>query len=195
MKRVVPVAVVAIAVALAAVLATATTQAKNPVITQELATWELDKLEVVSPGEVLDLEEGTFIRGYALQAKARAAGGNLVPEGTFSATMDVFSPSRDMPGQTAGMWYVQGHWTITRKDAPVESTKARHSPDVVKGDLRAELQFNPIDAQVNWTALAGLPMSPAAGRWGRGQGSIGFDVRGTGSLSLDVALWPAMPAQ
>jgi hypothetical protein len=191
MKRKTLIVAVAIVVALAATLAATTTLAKKPLLTQETVVWELTKMEVVDPGRVIPLDEGQFTQGYTLVAKARSKGGNLVPEGQFVLKLDAFSPYADMPGQKAGLWYIRGEWTITRKNALPESAKARHSPDVVQGTIQTELTFNPLEAQQDWSALATLPMSTAAGQWGRGKGSFSMYGQSAGDLVLDATLWPS----
>ncbi len=173
-------------------LISASALAAKPNISSDVVVWELTKTVVVDPGQTVTMEEGILTTGYTVEAKARSKGGNLVPEGTFRLTFDVFAPSHDLPPQKAGMWYVVGSWTITKKDASPESTKLRHSPDVVRGRIKTELPFNPLEGQKNWSALASLPMSPAAGRWGRGAGSLALNARLEGELFLDLKLWPEM---
>jgi hypothetical protein len=191
MKRRTVYIVVAIAVALAAMLVATTSLAKRPPLTQEAVAWDLANVEVVDAGQVITLDEGVMTKGYTLVARARSTGGNVVPEGQLVLKLDAFSPFADMPGQQAGLWYIRGDWSITRKNAPPESANARHSPDVVKGKIQAELGFNPAEEAGNWSALATLPMSTAAGRWGRGQGTFSLDGQGAGALILDATLWPA----
>lgn len=195
MKRKAALLLAATAVVLAVLLATTVTRANNAGITTAGVDWDLTHMTLAGSGQVIDMDEGTFVRGMVVEAQAVARGGPLLPRGTFRLTFDVFCPNRDMPPQRAGNYYVVGDWTITQEGASVEAAAARHSAAVINGRLQAELPFNPAGAQ-SWTATAALPMSPAAGRWGRGQGSFSFEAGGSGRLSLDVALWPVVqPAQ
>ena len=144
---------------------------------------------MINPGEVIETEEGILHRGIVIEAKAKAKDVNQVPEGKFILTMDAFWPYRDLPAQDAGFWYIQGNWSISKKDAPAESLKVRHSPDVLKGHLKAQLTFNPMESNQPWSALATVPVSPALGRWSEGKGSLSFDSTFSGSLFLDLSRW------
>lgn len=190
MKRKAVFIVIAIAVALAALLVATTALAKRLPLTQQVVGWRLTGVRVTNPGQVIAMDEGQFIQGLVLEATATWPGNELVAEGTFRLTYDVFTPSRDLLAQKAGANYVQGSWTITRKGASLESAAARHSPDVVSGTIQAELSFNPALVERNWSALATLPMSPAAGRWAKGKGSFSLDGRGGGELLLGTIQWP-----
>jgi hypothetical protein len=165
-------------------------QAAKPQLVEETVIWNLSKTTVVEPGDTFATEDGVVTAGYTIEAKAEAKSGSLVPEGTFRSIMTVFSPNRDMPGLRAGMWYVQGTWTITKKNASSASLKARHNPDVASGSISAELPFNPAENRSGWSALASLPMSPAAGKWARGKGSLTLDSRLEGDMLLNLTLWP-----
>ncbi len=182
--------------------------AKKTPVTPEVVTWELTKSRIIDPGQTIVMEQGTLVQGFVVEAKAKTkAKSKLIPEGTFELTMDVFSPSRDLPGQKAGMHYVQGKWSVARKNISPESKNARHSVDRVNGDMQAGLAVNPMDGLASasalsaaptgtdggWSAKATLPMSPAAGQWARGEGSISFDGKGGGDLFLDTLLWPESP--
>jgi hypothetical protein len=173
----------------ATALAEASPSAKK-VTTSEEVVWELTKTEVVDPGQTLTSSEGTLITGYVIEAKAKAKNNNVVPEGQLRLTMSLFSPNEDMLGQKAGLWYVQGKWTITKKDYDPATVKVRHNPDVMEGDLQTELTFNPRESQQNWSAAARLPMSLAVGRWSKGDGSFSFNGQLEGDLFLALELWP-----
>jgi hypothetical protein len=161
--------------------------AKKPIVTDETVVWDLKNVEVISPGLVIEMEEGTLIKGITIEARAKAKGVNQVPEGKFRLTMDAFWPDKDMPTQDAGFWYIQGNWSISKKDASAASLKSRHSPDVIKGHIKAQLTFNPMASSQPWSALATVPMSPALGRWSRGQGSLSLISSTAGSLYLDLS--------
>lgn len=176
----------------AALMASNSALAKKPVISEERVVWELSKAEVINAGEVIEMEEGILIKGFVVEAKAKSKDGNLAPEGRFVLTMDAFWPHKDLPTQDAGFWYIQGNWSISKKNATAESLKARHSPDVINGHLKAQLTFNPFESSQPWSALATVPMSPALERWSRGRGSLSFDSSFAGNLYLDLSRWPGV---
>jgi hypothetical protein len=98
-----------------------------------------------------------------------------------------------MPGQKAGLWYVQGEWSIVKTGATYADTKERHNPATIAGKCQTELDFNPTAENIDWTARASLPMSPIAGQWGRGEGSLTVNKNATGDLFLKLELWPVQP--
>ena len=161
--------------------------AKKPIIDQETLIYQISNAQVVTPGEVVDLPEGTWKRGITVEAKAKIKKGNMFPEGTFVLTYDAFSPTKDMGSQKAGMWYVVGSWTITKKDADPNQVKVKHNPDVANGDIMAELPFDPSTASQKWTAKAVMRMGLAAGRWSRGEGTLTLNEGMQGDLFLDLA--------
>ena len=173
----------------ASTLAAAPMFKKAPSIVDETVIWELTKTTIVDPGQTNTDKSGTFTEGFTLEGKAKAKHNNVVPEGHFWLTLTAFSPAEDMQGQKAGLWYVQGKWRITKKDADPEALKVRHNSEVIEGSLQAELDFNPATGQGNWTGVAGLPMSLAAGKWGRGQGTLTFDENLEGDLYLPLEIW------
>ncbi|HSR32266.1 MAG TPA: hypothetical protein VLY63_17020 [Anaerolineae bacterium] len=173
----------------ASTLAAAPMFKKAPSITDEMVIWELTKTTVVDAGQTKTDAMGTFTEGYTIEAKAKAKHNNVVPEGRLWLTLTAFSPAEDMPGQEAGFWYVQGKWRITKKDADPEALKVRHNPEVIEGSLQAKLDFNPATGQGNWTGVASLPMSLAAGNWGRGEGTLTFDENLEGDLFLPLEIW------
>ena len=127
---------------------------------------------------------------HTLEAMARSKEGNVIPEGTFHLTMDAFSPKSNMPRQREGSWYVQGHWTITKKNADQNTLKVKHNPDKAEGILVAEVPFNPTMGAGNWTGKAHIPMALTAGRWSRGSGTLTFDENLEGDLFLPLERWP-----
>lgn len=179
-----------ILVAAIALLAINSIGAKEPVIAQEMVIWEISKATVVDPGSFEEMDEGQFFKGYTIEAKAKAKHNNVVPEGTFRLTLDAFSPNEDMGSQKAGFWYVQGHWTITKKNAPQNELKVKHNPNKAEGFLIAELAANPVTTNGNWTGKAALPMVLAAGRWSRGEGTLTFGDNLEGDLFLKLDRWP-----
>jgi hypothetical protein len=171
-------------------LISASALAKKSLTDKEMVIWELTKTEVVDPGQTKESDEGIFIRGYTLEAKARSKGGNVVPEGTFRLTMDAFSPELNMERQLAGFWYVQGHWTITKKDADPNTLKVKHNPDKAEGMLVAEVPFNPTIGSGNWTGKAFIQMALVAGCWSRGVGTLTFGENLEGDLFLALERRP-----
>lgn len=179
-------------VVLAVALVTGSVTAKKPFTEVETVIWELTKTEVVESGIIDEMEEGLFVTGYTLEAKAKAKGGNVIPEGYFRLKLDAFSPYQDMEGQKAGFWYVQGHWTVTNKDGDEKELKVKHNPGKMEGILIAELPSDPTTGEGNWTGLAAIPMALAAGQWSRGEGSLTFRENMDGDLFLPLERWPAI---
>jgi len=68
---------------IAVVLFSGSALAANPVLGQETAVWELTQTRIIDSGNVIYLDDGILIHDVILEAKARARGGNLVPEGSF----------------------------------------------------------------------------------------------------------------
>ena len=163
--------------------------AKKPVVNPELVIWNLSKIQVVNEGTLVELKEGVYYQGYTIEAKAKAKGGNIVPDGIFVLTMDVFSPYEDMVSQKAGFWYVQGTWTITKNNAPEEELKVKHNPNKAEGIVIAELTYNPIITGTNWTGRAVMQMGLAAGQWSRGDGTLTFNESIGADLFLNLSRW------
>lgn len=181
---------IVIMLVLLALVISATALAKKPVTDPEMVIWELTDTKVVAPGQTVEMEEGQFIQGYTLEAKAKSKGGNIVPNGVFRLTMDAFSPYQDMPGQRAGYWYVNGTWTVTKNNANPDNANLKHNPDVVDGTLMAELPFNPTGGAGSWTGKSTIQMALAAGRWTKGEGTLTFLGDLQGDLFLDLVRWP-----
>jgi hypothetical protein len=184
---------------LGALVAIAAPAAQSP-IQDDTVVWELTQTRVVAAGQTgilpADPETGfpggTMITDCTLEAKAKAKSGYLVPEGTFQLTFSAFRPKADMPPQKAGLWYVQGQWTIVDKHADSRSLQARHNPFTVTGRIHAALPFNPARGQGKWSAGVTVPMALIAGQWARGsEGSLTFDDKLEGDLYLALKLWSA----
>lgn len=174
------------------VLAAAPALARGKPVTAKSAAWTLSKARIVDPGEVLTLPEGSFLQGFVVEALARGA--KDAPHGTFQLTLSAFSPVRDMPGQKAGQWYVQGVWSIVRKGATPEMLKADPKKNLVaEGMIQTELSFNPVGVPAKWSAEARAPMAWLAGQWARGQGSLSLDETFAGALYLDLTVLTAAP--
>lgn len=163
---------------------------KDKVFTEEQVIWEISKAEVINAGETTVTKEGTFLKNYVVQAKAKAKNNNIVPEGTVVFTLSAFKPNRELPGQNPDTWYVQGEWVITKKDATQESADARYSADKAYGKIKTEMVFNPLTEPGNWSSLAWVPMSPTAGRWSKGKGSLTLNGQFEGDLMLELFQLP-----
>lgn len=155
----------------------------------ETVIWQLRQAQVVNPGQTMNAKEGTFTSGFTIQALAKSKT-KLVPQGTFELTFTAFSPKKDMPGQKAGIWYLQGEWRLANEKVFRNPNRARHVPEQVKGYFQAELDFNPATDPGKFTALAIVPMSPTAGRWGKGEGTVTFNKNYNGELFLELERWP-----
>jgi hypothetical protein len=181
----------------------ATASAARPVISNDVVLWDLTKTVVVSPGQTITIPAdktgfpgGVLTEGYILESKAKTKSGKLIPEGTFRLTMSVFTPAEDFGEQKAGLWYVQGEWTVIDKKADLDpqAKKSRHNPYKAEGRIHAALPFNPVERQVGWSAQATVPMSLAAGQWAQGtEGVLTLNSQLEGDLYLTLKLWPVMP--
>jgi hypothetical protein len=159
--------------------------------------WALRGAKVLAPGATVTIAAdpetgqpgGTLTTGYVLEGKVKAQRGGFVPEGTFRLTLTAFRPDTDLPAQRAGLWHVQGRWTVVAADAEPEALKARHNPYVVQGRIHDALPFNPAEAEGAWSARATVPASWAAGSWVRGKtGTLRVDPGGGGELEIALAV-------
>jgi hypothetical protein len=106
--------------------------------------WQLSEAKVVNPGTVGALTEGSMRSGIKIEAKAvTQTPGAIFPEGTFSITFNAFSPTKDMPGQKAGIWYLRGEWTITAPNVDPAILKARYNPYSLSGRLIGSVPYDP----------------------------------------------------
>lgn len=194
MRKIVISALVLVLLASTLLVVSSANAAKKPV-NPGMVIWNLTKIKMIDPGVTTIGKQGTFIDGYTLeaQAKAKKNKGKIFPNGTFRLTLSLFSPAYDMPGQKAGLWYMQGEWSIVTTGAKPEDTKERHNAVTTSGKIKAELDFNPTEENAEWTALASLPMSTINGQWGRGEGTLSLNKKGSGDLFLNLELWPAQP--
>jgi len=188
-------ALVGFGVALA--LAAAAGSAADKIV-PETVTWGLTKTVVVDHGTTSITTEGTLVQGYTIESKAKEKDSKLVPEGTFRLELSVFQPSEDMAGQEAGLWYVQGKWSVIDKYALDD---VKHSRGMVSGFVKTVLDFDPTQQPGGWTALAQLPMSTVTAvsadglQWGRGSGTYTVDSALDGTLHVDLSLWPVLQTQ
>ena len=189
-NKTIPIIVVAFILIIAVALLVPTVGAKKSVTNQDMVIWELTKTEVVDPGILQNASEGYYLTGYTIEAKAKSKGGNVIPDGKFRLTMEIFSPNEDMGSQRKGFWYVTGTWTIVKKNVDPEMLTVKHNPGKAEGMLFAELPFNPAEGVGNWTGKAILPMALAAGNWSRGDGTLTFGENMEGDLFLPLERWP-----
>ena len=147
---------------------------------QQAVTWQLTNLQVVNAGETVETPQGLMTTGYVVEGDAASAGGPF-SNGKFQLTLSAFSPFKKMAGQKPGVWYVQGVWSITDVAAAPEVAKARHSAAKVKGNLSAQLAFNPATDSGEFSGKVRVPFSPF---WGRGAGTFSGDLENEGQLSL-----------
>lgn len=168
--------------------------AAKPPIEDDVVVWQLTKARVVDQGRTETVSEGTLITGFIVEAKAKSRHDNLIKDGTFRLELSAFSPRRDMPGQKAGRWYVQGKWVIDANGNPA-SVKERHKQGTAQGSIDADLDFNPTAESRNWTGSAFLPMSTADTRWAKGEGVYSVNAAWDGDLFLELKLWPEAQSQ
>lgn len=166
-------------------LSTMSARAQERVDAQNVG-WALSTIRVVDAGRLTTAKEGNLRTGIVLQAKATAKGAAPVDGGTFTATLTSFTPAQDMPGQKVGVYYVRGEWTLRGRGASSDR-RVRHDRGLVKGLLVAELAFDPTTSAAAWNAVALMPKTTVAGKWGQGAGSIHIDTTAGGDLTLALA--------
>ncbi len=159
----------------------------------EESSWQLSGAKVIRTGEISEIDDGTITNGYTVESDAIAQGGGaLIPKGKFKMMATVFSPKKDKPGQQAGRWYLRGSWSITGESTGQPMTKARHAPTTIKGDLTADLSFNPATTQGSVEAQVKMPKMPVGSRLGAGNGTFSGNERFEGNLSLTLTPRPQM---
>ncbi|AJE02768.1 hypothetical protein [Geobacter pickeringii] len=146
-------------------------------------SWQLTNAKVVRSGQSSETGEGTLNSGYTVEADAVAVGEDVpVPQGKFRLILTAISPHRDTPDQKGGRWYLQGSWTL----AGSPSVKTRHVPAVIRGDLTADLSFNPATAQGELDARMTAPRLTPPSRWVSGEGVFTGNERFEGKLTLTL---------
>jgi hypothetical protein len=168
----------ACALVLAAILAASAVNAEPTTI-----DWWLSNSRVVSEGITAATGEGVLTTGYEIEAAANTPAGSQSPKGIFSVTVSIFSPNHDMPGQKAGMWYVQGSWNI-KDPAPGAQPARRRDANVVRGTLSGELAFNPSKDAGHIDARVLLLRSASASRKMSGKGTFSGNEKFEGALSI-----------
>jgi hypothetical protein len=170
----------------------ATPATTSPVVAKSLG-WVLTQSRVVSPGKTVASREGDLTVGYSIEATATATAADApVQRGILRMTVTAFCPAEDMPGQKAGRWYVRGMWSIADPKIALQTTKMRHSASVIKGDMQAELSFNPAVEKGNVEATVRLPMSPTCGRWARGTAIFTGNEKFEGKIEGTLKRWPEL---
>lgn len=147
---------------------------------QQAVTWQLTNFQVVDAGETVEIPKGLLTTGYIMEGDAASLGGPFA-NGKFQLTLSAFSPFKKMAGQKPGFWYVQGVWTITDVSAAPELAEARYSAAKVRGNLSAQLTFNPATDSGEFSGKVRVPFSPFHGR---GTGTFSGDLESEGQLSL-----------
>lgn len=148
--------------------------------------WQVGEATVVSQGTAMTGPTGVFIQGVELTAKATAHGASMpFRNGLLTLSFDLFSPAQDMPGQTAGRWYLVGSWRLENTEAPQSVRQVRHNPAVLAGQLSADLDFNPLDAPGAFSALL-RPSPVEAVKAGLDEGLLHLDESFAGELSLQA---------
>lgn len=156
-------------------------------------TWRLNQTEM-SSSDMLRSRYGFLVPDYKVTGQAMSdTPDNPLPQGRFEFQGSVFSPLRDMPGQRAGQWYLQGKWQIVATDADPQILRIRHNPYRIEGTLRAELPANPADRpDLAVDALLTIASSLAGGRWNTGSGKVVGNGALEGELQLHVDRHPDM---
>lgn len=155
----------------------------EPPITEH--TWELSDIVVKNPGQIIEVADGTMLRNYLLSGQAHAADGSLIKDANLQIALSAFKPNRDLPGQPAGHWYVNGSWTLVDVNAPTPVRRQRNRESAIRGLLMAQMHTDLTTLEEGFTLNLHLPMGPVLGRWSRGTGTANLDLRNqNGNISL-----------
>lgn len=165
---------------------------KAELITQSEIGWNITNARVVKVSPTVTSRYGVIVDEYVVSGDATAlSAATPLQKGKIRFMVNLFSPARDMPGQRAGLWYLQGTWTITADDADPELLKIRHNPYVIEGDIKAELANNPLDQPTaELEAKVYILNSMAAGRWTNGYGAYTGTSTFEGSITLNIDMHP-----
>lgn len=156
--------------------------AQNPV---KKTVWRIENARIIDTGTTVINNSGAFTRGHTIVADIfTEEGAAPFAKGKFILLLDTFSPLKDHAGQKAGMWYVQGTWTVTDEDKAARGTD--QGAQAVKGTIAAELPFNPLVRPQTFEASVHVLGSPEAPQWEGSKGT--FDGNGTfeGVISLEA---------
>jgi hypothetical protein len=170
--------------------------AQNMTVRNNTISWTLSEGQLLEMGTTISMPNGTMSTGYVLEAVAESTDTSLLAKGTLRLSLTAFSPKKDSRMQKAGIWYVRGKWSLSDVDAPPVSNP-RYTPGVFGGQFQVELPFNPVDSHGDWSASLRLPqttMEPVSAEQGRqpmrGTGTLIFDDKLGGELTLKLKLWP-----
>ncbi|MEJ2692677.1 MAG: hypothetical protein P8166_06335 [Candidatus Thiodiazotropha sp.] len=163
-----------------------------------MANWQLNNVHVASQGQAIYPREGTLTRQYELQADAvsTSASGDVPANARFRLVMDVFSPAHDMGGQKKGQFYVQGLWELQGDEDVVPSADSALTGKI-QGRVQSELSFDPTAENRDWKGIVQIPMTRVRSDGGkpgirpmRGGGELVISAGNSGTLALDLKLWP-----
>lgn len=149
------------------------------------ATWKLGTFEVLSPGAIQALPEGSYTEGYTARATATPEGDTPIGAGVFTVTFGAFAPVKDLPKQPKGFWYVKGSWRLVQNNTRTPAA-ARHSPELMQGTLIAQLPFDPTQGKGAWVASARLPAGVPYGEYRKVDGTLNVDEQQSGRLFLQM---------
>ncbi len=158
---------------------------------QARLAYELKNARVISQGQTVSDDKGVLNYDYVIEADAVPADGpaRTGPAAVFRAKLSSFGPSRNMPGQQAGTWYLQGVWTI-RPTSSANSFRPfkekRHESVSYRGMLDSTLKFDPFESSGYVSANIKVPTSLSGDGWLSGTGSFTGDSSFAGMLILDV---------
>lgn len=160
-------------------------QPEKPTSSASPAVWKISEARILDPGHQTMNDKGTMITGYTVEATAVAEKDAApIKQGRFRVTLTAFSPTREMPGQTPGTWYLRGTWTLSDVQASPEALKARYSPSVLRGKIIAETDFNPASEQGYLEAKL-LPLRQGRGYGKKGGGTFSGNEKFEGQLTLN----------
>ena len=148
-------------------------------------SWALSEAAVTNPGTTATIPEGILTQGFVVESKATALSGSpQISEGALTLTVTAFTPFREMPGQTPGVWYLRGTWTVRAAQAEPREDGIRHDPSSLSGLLNAELPFNPATQPGAFEATILMPPASGAEGWAYGRGTFSVDDQFEGSMDL-----------
>lgn len=134
-------------------------------------TWVLTNGKLIDPGKT----DGNLITGYTVEATATARGKARVGAGKFTIICTI----EDKGG---GVFQLRGAWDVTRPGSPKAT---HHTPDSIKGNLVATLDFNPASAPGTLSGKVFVsPKRRHAGQEGKAVGTFTGDEKFNGTISV-----------
>ncbi|MDO8964256.1 MAG: hypothetical protein Q7W30_07190 [Coriobacteriia bacterium] len=139
----------------------------------DAATWAFSRASVVASGTRYETDRGTWVTGRIIEADA-VASGDAAPFRSGRVRIDTaaFRPSRDVPGQRRGRWYLQGSWRITDSAAPAGALAVRHSSSALRGTYAGESAADPVLAHGRLTLTFRCPWLPAGAALSQAEGTF-----------------------